>query len=177
MQKINSSIPKYKLKTKIQSNAWALILMKRHHKWLMTKPILNNLNGKHSEIDGFNFLIERNQSHKYQDERTLIAPNTIAQYWMSMTFQTIAMTTPISKFLVLGGSGKATLYRDQIMIDLVPQWDKVTILWVIVREEAFCMFWLHQQRAHVATSTPLLAGWAAPASQLGADPQLERTQL
>ena len=29
---------------------------------------------------------------------------------------------------VLGGSGKATLYRDQIMIDLGPQWGKVTIL-------------------------------------------------
>ena len=29
---------------------------------------------------------------------------------------------------VLGGSGKATLYRDQIMIDLSPQWGKVTIL-------------------------------------------------
>ena len=56
---------------------------------------------------------------------------------------------------VLGGCGKATLYRDEIMIDLGPQCGKVTIYRVIVKEEAFCVFWLYQQRApHVPLQLP-----------------------
>ena len=55
--------------------------------------------------------------------------------WLSTIGATVAIAACIIMIMmivvpmcVLGGSGKATLYRDQIMIDLGPQWGKVTIL-------------------------------------------------